>query len=105
MRAREPASFWREIRDIPRQFITRFSRLLATMSQWRKKVVKCRSFIILRSEERLTSFNKNNRANFSGAKKKIQCSFSGSIFFENKRKDLKSNLVLEVVLVLESKGL
>ena len=29
----------------------------------------------------------------------------GSLYFENTRKSLKSNLVLVVVLVLESKGL
>ena len=30
---------------------------------------------------------------------------SGSVYFEKTRKNLKSNLVLRVVLVLESKGL
>ena len=30
---------------------------------------------------------------------------SGSLYFENTRKSFKSNLVLVVVLVLESKGL
>ena len=29
----------------------------------------------------------------------------GSLYFENKRKNLRSNLALVVVLVLESKGL
>ena len=56
--------------------------------------------MILRSGEGLTSFNKNNRANFS-AEKKSEMKLSGvSIFLE-----LKSNVVLVVVLVLESKGL
>ena len=34
------------------------------------KLSDVRSFIILRSQEGLTSFNKNNRANFSGEKNK-----------------------------------
>ena len=36
------------------------------------KLSDVRSFIILRSQEGLISFNKNNRANFSGEKKKQQ---------------------------------
>ena len=35
----------------------------------------------------------------------VKLSFPGSLYFENARKNLKSNLVLIVVLVLESKGL
>ena len=39
-----------------------------------------RSFIILQSGEGLTSFNKDNSANFSGEKKKDQWNFSGVYF-------------------------
>ena len=35
----------------------------------------------------------------------VKWSFPGSLYFEKTRKNLKSNLVLVVVLVLESKGL
>ena len=61
-----------------------------------------RSFIILRSGEGLSSFNKNNRANFSGEKKENEA-FQGIYFLRICEKNLKSNVVL--VLVLESKGL
>ena len=39
-----------------------------------------RSFIIFQSGEGLTSFNKDNSANFSGEKKKINETFRVSIF-------------------------
>ena len=65
---------------------------------------KVRGFIILRSGEGLTSFNKNNRANFSGEKKGNEA-FRGIYFLRICEKYLKSNVVLVVVLVLESKGL
>jgi len=61
-------------------------------------------FIILRSGEDLTSFNKPNGANFSG-ESKVQWSFPGSLFFEKTRKVFYLNLELVVVLVFESKGL
>ena len=35
----------------------------------------------------------------------VNLSFLGSLYYENKRKNFKSNLVLIVVLVLQSKGL
>ena len=59
-----------------------------------------RNFIILQSGEGLTSFNKDNRANFSG-EKKISMKLSGCLFLEpgNTPTNSKSNLVLE------SKGL
>ena len=41
---------------------------------------KVRSFIIFQSREGLTSFNKDNSANFSGEKKKINETFRVSIF-------------------------
>ena len=37
--------------------------------------------------------------------KKVQRRIRGCLFFDNTRKNFKSNLVLVVVLVLESKGL
>ena len=52
----------------------------------------------------LTSSNQDNSANFSD-ESKVQRSFPAYLFFENTRKSLKSNLVLLVVLVLESKTL
>ena len=56
-----------------------------------------RSFIILQSGEGLTSFNKDNSANFSGEKKRSM-KLSGCLFLEpgNTRTTFyKSNLVLE----------
>ena len=53
----------------------------------------------------LASFSKDNRAIFFLGGKEVQGSFPGCLLFENTRKNLKSNLVLVVVLVLESKGL
>ena len=61
-------------------------------------------FLIFRSGEGLTSFNKDNRANLSGEKKERQWSIPGRRFFENTRKILKSNFLFVVVLVFESKG-
>ena len=58
----------------------------------------------LQSGEVLTSFINDNSANFSGDKKYNE-EFRVSIFWQYARKILKSNLVLVVVLVLESKGL
>ena len=63
-----------------------------------------RSFIILRSREGLTFFKVDNSFIFSN-EKKVQWSFPGCLFFENTRKNFKLNLVLVVVLLLESKGL
>ena len=54
--------------------------------------------------EVLTSFINDNSANFSGHKKYNE-EFRVSIFWQYARKNLKSNLVLVVVLVLQSKGL
>ena len=62
------------------------------------------SFIILLPGEGLTSFNKYNSANFSGEKKYNQA-FRGVYFFYNTRENIKSNLVLVVVLILKSKVL
>ena len=62
-------------------------------------------FLIFQSIEGLTSFNKDNRANLSGEKEKRKTMMHcGRRFFENTRKILKSNFVLVVVLVFESKG-
>ena len=46
---------------------------------------KVRSFIILRSGEGLTSYNKKNRANFSGEKTEMKL-FGVSIFLEYAKK-------------------
>ena len=63
------------------------------------KLSSFRSCIILRSGEGLTSFNKNNSANFSG-EKKAEGSSRG-VYFLKIREKTKLNLVLVVVLVLE----
>ena len=72
----------------------------------RNKKRNVRRFINLQSGEGLTSHNKNNHDNLSGDK--VNWSFPGCLFFENKRENnFKSNLLLLVMLllVLESKGL
>ena len=79
--ARQPASFRREnARDVV--FLL---RALARMSSWRKQAIEVGSFIILRSGEGLTPYNKNNRANFSGEKTEIKLS-GVSIFLEYAKK-------------------
>ena len=97
MRARETASFFFffaiAVAILPRD--------LARMLWWRKQVHQIfRGFIILPSVEGLTSSNRDNSAISNK-----QWSFPGCLLFENTRKNFKSNLVLVVVLVLESKGL
>lgn len=63
------------------------------------------SFIILGSEETgLTSFSKNNSANYR-CKKTYDEAFRGIYVFEDTRKNVKLNLVLVVVHILESKSL
>ena len=52
----------------------------------------------------VTSFNKNDRANFSGDKKKVQCCFLECLFLRIREKNIKLNLILVVVLVLGSKA-
>ena len=68
------------------------------------KSTNVRSFSISQSREVLTFFNNDNCANFFG-EKKVQSTISGCLFFEITRKKFKSNIVVVVVLVLESKGL
>ena len=62
MYAREPASIWRE--NVVAVVV--LLRVFARMSWWRKQDIK--SFIILPSGERVTSFTKDDYANFSGEK-------------------------------------
>ena len=62
------------------------------------KLSDVRSFIILLSGEGLTSFNNDNSANFPGEKKYNEA-FRGVYF------NIKSNLVIVVVLFLKSKVL
>ena len=62
-----------------------------------------KSLIILRLREGLTSFNKNDRANFFGAKSTMKrLGGSLSFFFQNTQKNVKFYLVLAVGPVLES---
>ena len=65
-------------------------RVLARMSYWR-------------SGEGFTSFDGNKRANFGGEKSTAK--LSGVFILENRRENLKLNVFLAVVLVLESKAL
>ena len=55
-----------------------------------QKLSNIRRFIILRSGDGLTSFNKDKRYNFSG-KRKVQSSLPWCLFFESTRKNLKSS--------------
>ena len=82
----EPTSFWRE--NVIAVLI-----LLDCYGFWRKSRTEGNKFssvgsFIQRSRKGLTSFNKNNSANFSG--KKVQWSFSECRYFENPRYSLYS---------------
>ena len=59
------------------------------------------SYFILWLVEGLTSFNKDNSANFAD-EWKVERSVPGYLFLENIRKNFKSNLVLIVILFLKS---
>ena len=74
--------------------------------EWRKQVHPIfKGFIILLSVEGLASFNRDNSAISLVKKKKTNNEGFRGVLFENTRKNLMSNLVLVVVLVLESEGL
>ena len=77
MHTREPASFWREnvIVDVT------LRRVFARMSWWRKQVITCWKFHHFAIWRGLTSFNRDNSANFSGG------SFLGCPLFEKTRKN------------------
>ena len=62
-----------------------------------------KGFVILWPVEGLASFNKDNSANFSGEKSMVKLSEVLSFLVDVK--NVKSNLVLVVVLILKSKGL
>ena len=112
MHARKPASFWRK--NVTAVVI--LLRGLARMSCG-NRLSNFRRFIILRSGKVFTSCNKDNSANFYGEKSAMKQSvfflfffvllflFFVLCFFDNKRKIVKSNLVLLVVFVPESEGL
>ena len=68
------------------------------------KLSNVSSSIILWLEESLTPFNKNNHVHFFGEKKWNEA-IQGVYFFENTRKNFKSNLILKVFLILRSQGL
>ena len=68
------------------------------------KLSNVTSFIILRYEWGLSSFNRNNRANDFGEKSNMK--LSGFVYcFGIREKKLMSNLVFVVALVLKSKAL
>ena len=97
--ARKPASFWRE--NVVADSTTSFSENVE-VAKTSYQIV--RSFITLRSGESVTSFAKVNGANF--LVKNGNMKLSGESIFSECAKNVKSNLILAVVLVLEeSKGL
>ena len=59
------------------------------------------SYFILWLVEGLTSFNKDNSANFAD-EWKVERSVLGYLFLENIRKNFKSNLILIVILIPKS---
>ena len=67
------------------------------------KLLSVRGFIILRPGDGLSSFSKDNSANFVVKKMRYEA-FRGVYKFENTRKNFKLILVLMIVFVLESKG-
>ena len=67
------------------------------------KLSNVKGFVILWPVEGLTSINKDNNTNFSGEKSTAKLSKVFSFLVD--MKNIKSNLVLVVVLILKSKGL
>ena len=93
---REAVSHKRKKKNNNNRLKNRQLRRLATIVMTRK-VISVRNFIILRSVEGLTSFDKNNRSKkFIGAVRDVYFSGKGE-------KNIKFNLVL--VLLFESKAL
>ena len=70
------------------------------MAETNYQMLKVLSF--LRSGESLTSSNKDNSANFSGEKSLMKHSEVST--FLQYAENFKSNLILVVILVFESKG-
>ena len=79
VRAREPASFWRE-KVIA---VVILPRALARMLISRNKLSVVKSLIILQSWEGQTSFNENNHANYCG-EKIYKKAFQGVYFVEHR---------------------
>ena len=69
------------------------------------KLSNATSVTILGSGEGLTSFEKNNGANFSCGNLKSTIRFCGVSIFREYARKLKLNLVHVVAVVFESKGL
>ena len=76
-RACDSTLFWRE--DVIAVVI-----LLRVLAKMLSDIRRLESFVILRSREGLTSFNKNNHVNFSGEKKK---KYRGLYVFDDTRKN------------------
>ena len=83
VRARKPASFWREN-------VVTVVTLLRVLAKTSHQIV--RSFITLRSGESVTSFAKVNSANF--LVKNGNMKLSGESIFSECAKNVKSNLIL-----------
>ena len=82
MLVRELASFWRENVIVVVILIRVFARLWVWLR--RQVIKKVRGLVILRPGEGLTSFNKDNSANFSG-EKKCNEGFRGVYFLSAKK--------------------
>ena len=101
MRAREPTFILARKCGSRRHSATSFSENVVLANT----KYKCYSFyFFLRLGNSLISFNQDNNATFFG-EKDVQSSYPGCLLFENTRKNFELNLVLLVVLALESKGL
>ena len=97
MLAREPGPFWRENVVAVVTLLRVLVRTWVEMGKTSYQMLEVLSrFIILRSGEVVTSFTKGNSANLKNGKIKLL----GSLYFDNTRKNFKSNLVLVVVPVL-----
>ena len=99
MRTREPASFWRENEAA---VVTLLRVLTSGRSGRRSCGNNVKRFLILQTGEGLASFNKDTGLY---GWKKYNKAFRGLHFWEYTKKTLKRNLVLVVVLVLQSTGL
>ena len=79
--------------------VVMLQRVLARMSKWKKQVINVRGFkgFYVRGLKTVLTFSVNQEYNEA---------FRGVYFLRmRKKKKIQSNLVLVVILVLESKGL
>ena len=98
-----PASFWWE--NVIAVVILLHVWVLARMLQWQKWVIKMLQVLSFCDQEcmGLTSFNKDNSANYSG-ESKAGWSCPWYLLLENKWKNFESNFLLLIILILQSKA-